>query len=61
MTPHYITMDLRLAWQASRDLEFAVVGQNLLDAAHKEYGQDLVSTQFTEVQRGVYGYAAWRY
>ncbi|MBI2481195.1 MAG: TonB-dependent receptor, partial [Planctomycetia bacterium] len=61
MTPHYITMDLRLAWHASRDLEFAVVGQNLLDAAHKEYGQDFVSTQFTEVQRGVYGSATWRY
>jgi iron complex outermembrane receptor protein len=51
--PRYTTMDARLAWQPTRRLELAVVGQNLLDAHHLEYfGLDSVAT---EVDRGVYG------
>jgi outer membrane receptor protein involved in Fe transport len=37
-TPSYITMDLRLAWRARKHLELAVVGQNLLDTYHWEFG-----------------------
>ena len=61
--PSYITMDLRLAWRPRQNLELAVVGQNLLQPYHYEFGP---STEFpgyevTEVPRGVYGTAAWRY
>jgi len=61
LTPSYITMDLRLGWRPTDGLELAVVGQNLLDAAHKEFDgtQDLV--RFTEIQRAVYGSLTWRY
>ena len=37
--PSYITMDLRLAWRPRKHLELAVVGQNLLQAYHYEFGQ----------------------
>lgn len=60
-TPSYITMDLRAGWQPTERLELAVVGQNLLDAAHKEFNTTEDLLQFTEAQRGVYGSLTWRY
>ncbi len=36
--PSYITMDLRLAWRPRKHLELAVVGQNLLQPYHYEFG-----------------------
>jgi iron complex outermembrane recepter protein len=67
--PSYITMDLRLAWRPRKNLELALVGQNLLQQYHYEFGQ---TTEFgptsenpghevSEVPRGVYGTATWRY
>lgn len=60
---NYITMDLRLAWRPRAHLELAVVGQNLLQAQHFEFlGNTPGSpTYATEVPRGVYGTATWRY
>jgi iron complex outermembrane receptor protein len=60
--PAYITMDLRLAWQARKHLELAVVGQNLLQEYHREFETIMASPKLsTEVPRGVYGTATWRY
>ncbi len=52
----YINMDVRLAWQATKDIEFSVVGQNLIEDESSEF----VSSRFimlpeTQVQRGAYG------
>jgi iron complex outermembrane receptor protein len=62
--PSYITMDLRLAWRPRKHLELAVVGQNLLQTAHYEFGQSLevigTGYEVTEVPRGVYGTVTWR-
>ena len=53
---HYVTLDARLAWRASRNVEFSVVGQNLLDNHHPEFGTNpFVRSPLTEVRRGVYG------
>ena len=53
--PAYFTMDARLAWKPRPNLEFAVVGQNLLDNAHAEFGtSSLVRSPLVEVQRSVY-------
>jgi iron complex outermembrane receptor protein len=56
-------MDMRLAWRPRKRLELAVVGQNLLQAQHQEYGRATGDwlTDFTAVPRGVYGTVAWRY
>lgn len=58
--PSYISMDLRLAYRPRKHLEFAVVGQNLLQEQHQEfnaYPQGAV----TEVPRGVYGTVTWQH
>lgn len=50
----YVTMDVRLAWSPSDDLELSLVGQNLLDSSHVEFVQENF-TRPTEVERGFYG------
>jgi iron complex outermembrane receptor protein len=57
----YVTLDLRLAWQATRNLEFAVVGQNLLDGRHAEFGSSIISTPQAEVERSIYAKVTWRF
>jgi iron complex outermembrane receptor protein len=59
--PSYITLDLRLAWSPRKDLEFAVVGRNLLDDRHPEFAPTFIGTQRTEVERSVYGMVVWHY
>ena len=53
--PGYLSLDVRLGWRPSEHFEFSVVGQNLLDNQHPEFGSAIVSSPRTEVQRGVYG------
>jgi iron complex outermembrane receptor protein len=59
--PGYTTMDLRLGWSPSPNLELALVGQNLLDKTHPEFFSRDVQSQQTEVQRSVYGKVTWRW
>jgi iron complex outermembrane receptor protein len=64
--PSYITMDARLAWRPRKHLELAVVGQNLLQAYHAEYGyynflNATNNAEATLVPRGVYGTVTMRY
>lgn len=56
----YVSMDIRLAWQAMKDLELSLVGQNLLAEKHLEYRQELLTTP-TEIDRGMYGKLTWRF
>jgi iron complex outermembrane receptor protein len=58
--PAFTTLDLRLSWQASKKLEVSLVGQNLLDSAHPEYGSGFVRSTPSEVQRGFYVKADWK-
>ncbi len=50
----YIDMDIKLTWQPVHNVELSLVGQNLLEGARHEYGDDLVSNAPTQVERGVY-------
>jgi iron complex outermembrane receptor protein len=54
--PSYIEMDVRLAYHPNCEWEFAVVGQNLLDSHHLEFGQNAViaGRPLVEIERGVY-------
>jgi iron complex outermembrane recepter protein len=60
--PSYMTMDLRLAWRPRKNLELAVVGQNILQAYHYEFGPstEALGNEATEVPRSVYGAVTWR-
>ncbi|NOX53247.1 MAG: TonB-dependent receptor [Planctomycetes bacterium] len=57
-TSDYISLALRLAWHYSEALEFAVVGQNLLDEHRREFLSELHAG--SEVQRAVYAQVIWR-
>ncbi len=58
----YNAVDLRLAWTPNRNIEWAVVGRNLLDADHPEFGFDgFTGNIATNVQREVYGMVTLRY
>ncbi len=56
----YLTLDLRIGWQPFPGLDLALVGQNLLQSSHQEYDPEL-QTSASEVPRGFYGQAVWRY
>jgi iron complex outermembrane receptor protein len=57
--PSYLTLDARVAWRPLNSLEIAVVGQNLFDNQHREFGPASPTT--AEVERGVYGKVTWRF
>jgi iron complex outermembrane receptor protein len=52
----YKTADVRLSWAPVPKMEFAVVGQNLLQPHHLEFGGGPAAT---EVKRGYYGRITW--
>jgi len=54
----YSELDVRLAWQANEQLELSLVGQNLLHDHHLEFGTPATRG---EIERSVYGKAAWRF
>ena len=56
--PSYIGLDLRLSWKPLKNLELAVVGQNLLDNRHPEFG---APTNRQEIERSVYGKISWSF
>jgi len=49
----YFNLDLRLGWHATKNVELSLVGQNLLQGHHAEWGGG------TEIQRGVYTKVTW--
>lgn len=55
--PTYTALDLGVSWHVRRDLELTLVGRDLLDSHHPEQRSGIA----TEVQRGVYGKATWRF
>ena len=59
--PGFVTLDMRFAWRPADRLEFSLVGQNLLDAAHAEFGALMIPSQPTEVQRGGYVRLDWKF
>ena len=59
--PAYTSLDLRLAWRLNKSVELSVVGQNLLDSVHPEVLSDFILSTPTEIQRGVYFRADWKF
>ncbi len=60
--PQYARWDVRLAWRPVDSLEISLVGQNLSDSKHPEFGDD--QFQFiarTLVERSVYGKVVWKF
>ncbi len=60
--PSYVRLDLRLGWRPTQAFDLSLVGQNLLDNRHPEWGSIFgVPVQPLEVQRSVYVQASWRF
>jgi iron complex outermembrane receptor protein len=57
----YLTLDARLAWTPLRNLELALVGQNLLDDRHPEFASEKLDAAVMEIERGVYGKITWQF
>jgi iron complex outermembrane receptor protein len=53
--PSYLELDLRLAWRLSENVEFSIVGHNLLDNSHPEFKPTIIATQPAEIERSIYG------
>ena len=53
--PGYLELDLRLAWRLSENVEFSIVGHNLLDNSHPEFKPTIIATQPAEIERSIYG------
>jgi iron complex outermembrane receptor protein len=52
----YASLDLRLGWHATENIELSLVGQNLLEKTNQEFeSSQFVSDEPTKVERGVYG------
>lgn len=55
----YWRLDTRIAWQVTDDLELELVGQNILDGSHREFGP-AADANATVIGRSVYGRFTWR-
>jgi iron complex outermembrane recepter protein len=60
--PSYFVGDVRLAWKPNKNFEWSIVGRNLLDGSHPEFGDEYIYTTIhTEVQQEVYTQIIWRH
>jgi iron complex outermembrane receptor protein len=59
--PAYFTLDARIAWRPIEQLEISLVGLNLLDDRHPEFGSQIITTPTREVERSFYGKITWRF
>jgi iron complex outermembrane receptor protein len=56
----YTRADLRLGWSPIRNLDLALVFQNLFDPRHREFGSGFLINP-TKIERSVYGKITWRF
>jgi iron complex outermembrane receptor protein len=59
VVPSYASLDLRLGWAVRPGWELSLVGQNLLDDSHAEFGAPTVRR--SEFERGFYVRSTWRF
>jgi len=59
MVPSYAEMDVRLGWHATKNLEFSIVGQNLLHDQHAESGFPGAAQE--QITRSVYAKVTWQF
>ena len=57
----YVTADARIAWRPLPNLELSLVGQNLLEPKHLEFGPDFFGNPAAQTVRSFYGKVAWTF
>ncbi|MCA9138415.1 MAG: TonB-dependent receptor [Planctomycetales bacterium] len=59
--PAYMAFDARFSWSVGRNFSASVVGRNLFDPRHPEYGSNIYTGDVaTEVPRSLHAYLEWR-
>ena len=58
--PGYTTMDARISWKPQKDLEIALVGQNLFHDHRPEFIPEYVNTIPSETVRSYYAMITWK-
>lgn len=58
VVPAYSELDVRFAWLATERFELSVVGRNLLNDRHPEYGAAAVRSEY---ERNVFGQVRWQF
>jgi iron complex outermembrane receptor protein len=56
----YVRMDINLGYQLTRELKFNIVGQNLLEKNHREFG-GIDDINAAEVERSVFAKLTWNF
>lgn len=56
--PGYTALDARLGWKVRKDLDISLIGNNLLDSHHPEFGAASASS---DLGRTVYGRIQWKF
>ena len=56
--PAYSTADVRFSWHATRSLDFSIVGQNLFQPHHPEFGGD--PGGLVGIERSAYAKVTWQ-
>lgn len=60
--PAYFDLDIRLGWQPSPNMEWSIVGQNLISPSRQEFGANRAATiRIARVPRGVYAQFAYKF
>ena len=57
----YWALDTRLAWRLTDDLEFSLVGKNLLDSSHVEFASESEDVPVIEIQRSYLAELRWSF
>lgn len=60
LVPSYVTMDVRLAWKPIKNIEFSLIGQNLLDSYHLESAGEAFANP-VQIPRSFYGKIAFEF
>jgi len=55
------TANAKLSWQASKDLEIALIGQHLVESQRQEFLSEFVRITPAEIQRGIFGSLTLRF
>jgi len=59
--PSHVGVDLRIGWKPVDHLELALVGRNLQETRHQEFGGTTLIRSAAKIDRSIYGKVTWTY
>ena len=59
--PDYVTMDAKVAYKPTKNVELFLVGQNLFSKSHRELNSEIIPTAPSLIPRGIYVGARWQF